>query len=98
MRRCRTMTVDPIFVGMQIGTALQGIVSRNADPLESLVVSITQFHAGDAINVIPQSAKLIGTVRSLKQRTARSCDDAICAGRRRALPAALGGSGESISR
>lgn len=60
-------TVDPIFIGMQIGMALQGIVARNADPIESVVVSITQFHAGDAHNVIPQSAKLVGTIRSLKQ-------------------------------
>ncbi len=60
------MTVDPVFIGMQIGTALQGIVARNADPLEAVVVSITQFHAGDAHNVIPQTAKLVGTIRSLK--------------------------------
>ncbi len=61
------LTIDPVFVGMQIGTALQGIASRNADPLESIVVSITQFHAGDVHNVIPQTAKLTGTVRSLKR-------------------------------
>lgn len=61
------LTIDPIFIGSQIISALQGIASRNADPLESVVVSVTQFNAGEAHNVIPQSAKLIGTVRSLKR-------------------------------
>jgi hippurate hydrolase len=45
------------------------IVARNADPLDSCVVSVTQFHAGSADNVIPQSALLSGTVRSLKPET-----------------------------
>jgi len=63
------LTVDPVFIGAQIVTALQGIVSRNADPLDSLVVSITQFHAGDAVNVIAQQAVLTGTTRSLKKET-----------------------------
>ena len=57
------MAIDPIFIGAQIITALQGIVSRNTDPIESLVVSITKFHAGDAMNVIPPTAELAGTVR-----------------------------------
>ena len=61
--------VDPIFIASQIVSALQGIVSRSTDPLDSLVVTITQFHSGDAINVIPTSAKLIGTTRALKQET-----------------------------
>ena len=61
------LTIDPIFIGSQIISALQGIASRNADPLESVVVSVTQFNAGEVHNVIPQSAKLVGTVRSLKR-------------------------------
>ncbi len=60
------LTIDPIFIGAQIVGALQGIASRNAHPLESVVVSVTQFNAGDAHNVIPQTAKLTGTIRSLK--------------------------------
>lgn len=60
-------TIDPIFIGAQIITALQGIVSRNIDPVESLVVSITKFHAGDAMNVIPPMAELAGTVRTLSK-------------------------------
>jgi amidohydrolase len=61
------LTVDPIFIGTQVVSALQGIVSRNADPFESVVVSVTQFHAGDTHNVIPQSATIVGTIRSLKR-------------------------------
>ena len=55
---------DPIVAAMTLGQALQTIVSRNADPLEAAVVSITQFHAGSAYNVIPDEAKLAGTMRS----------------------------------
>ncbi len=61
--------VDPIFIGAQVVSALQGIVARSTDPLDSLVVTVTQFHAGDAINVIPDSARLVGTIRSLAQAT-----------------------------
>jgi amidohydrolase len=59
--------VDPVLVGSHIVTALQSITSRNVDPLKSLVVSVTQFHAGDAFNVIPQTAVLRGTVRFLEK-------------------------------
>jgi hippurate hydrolase len=47
-----------------IATAIQSIVSRNVRPVETAVVSVTQIHAGDAYNVIPQSARLSGTVRA----------------------------------
>jgi hippurate hydrolase len=57
--------VDPIVVGAQMVTALQSIVARRVDPLESAVVSITQFHAGTAQNVIADTAMLNGTVRTL---------------------------------
>src|SRR5690348_865289 len=57
--------VDSVFVGAQLITALQSIVSRNVDPLESAVISICEFHAGNARNVIPQTAELRGTVRTL---------------------------------
>ena len=55
---------DPVVAGAQIVSALQTIVARNADPIDRAVVSITQFHAGDADNVIPQTALLGGTARS----------------------------------
>ena len=58
-------TVDPLLVGAHIVTMAQGIVARNVDPLESCVVSVTQFQAGTALNAIPQTAKLAGTTRSL---------------------------------
>jgi hippurate hydrolase len=61
------MTIDPIFIGAQIITSLQGIVSRNTDPIESLVISITKFQAGDAMNIIPPTAELAGTVRTLSK-------------------------------
>jgi amidohydrolase len=56
------------MVGAQLITALQSIVSRSIDPLESAVISICEFHAGDARNVIPQTAVLKGTVRTLTKK------------------------------
>ena len=56
----RTSTIDPVVIGSQIVTALQSIVARNVDPLKSAVVSVTMFHAGDAFNVIPQTATFTG--------------------------------------
>ena len=57
--------IDSVLVGAQLITELQSIVSRNVDPLESAVISICVFHAGTARNVIPQTAELKGTVRTL---------------------------------
>jgi len=57
-------TIDPIVIGSQIVGALQTIASRNADPIKSVVVSVTQFQAGSAFNVIPQTAWLCGTIRT----------------------------------
>ncbi|GJE55286.1 MULTISPECIES: M20 aminoacylase family protein [Methylobacterium] len=57
-------SVDPIVVATAIAQAMQSIVSRNADPLKSAVVSITQIHAGAAYNVIPQGAHIAGTART----------------------------------
>ncbi|ABQ35106.1 M20 aminoacylase family protein [Bradyrhizobium sp. BTAi1] len=57
--------IDSLLVGAQLVTALQQIVSRSVDPLEAAVLSICEFHAGNARNVIPQSAVLRGTVRTL---------------------------------
>jgi amidohydrolase len=58
-------TVDPIAVGSQVINNLQHIVSRYCDPLEKLVVSVTKFHSGTAYNVIPDTAILSGSIRSL---------------------------------
>jgi amidohydrolase len=59
------VTIDPLITATHIVTALQTIVSRNTDPLKSLVISVTKFNAGDAYNVIAQTAKLSGTYRTL---------------------------------
>ncbi len=57
-------TVDPVVIGAQIVNALQTIASRTADPIDSLVISITEFHAGSAYNVIAEDAMLRGTIRT----------------------------------
>jgi len=59
--------VDPVIVAAHIATALQTVVSRNVPPVETAVVSVTKIHAGDAYNVIPQSALLAGTVRAFSR-------------------------------
>jgi amidohydrolase len=58
-------TVDPIVVGAQVVQALQTIASREIDPSAPIVVTVTQFHSGTAYNVIPGTAKLCGTYRTL---------------------------------
>ena len=58
-------TVDPTLIGSHLVLALQSIVSRNADPMHSIVVSVTSFRtATDAYNVIPETVELRGTVRT----------------------------------
>lgn len=55
--------VDPVIIAAAIVSALQTVVSRNVDPLEAAVVSVTKMHAGDAYNVIPDRAALGGGIR-----------------------------------
>jgi len=62
-------TIDPIAIGTQIYQAAQTVVSRMVDPVESAVVSITQFHAGSANNVIPPEAVLDASIRTTRQET-----------------------------
>lgn len=63
-------TIDPIVVTSQIVSALQTVVARNVDPIDTVVVSVTNFHAGSgAFNIIPDEAKLIGTVRAFNNDT-----------------------------
>ncbi|WP_407169695.1 M20 aminoacylase family protein [Bradyrhizobium sp. ORS 111] len=54
---------DAVLIAMTLGQALQSIVSRNVDPLQAAVLSITQIHSGSAYNVIPGEAWMCGTVR-----------------------------------
>lgn len=76
-------SVDPVVIASHLVVALQTIVSRTTDPIESLVVTVTKFHAGDAYNIIPEQAEIAGTVRTLKKEVAalaRERIHAICAG------------------
>ncbi len=61
--------VDPIVIASQIVVALQSLVARRVDPLDSAVISTCQFHAGTVGNVIPDMAVLNGTVRTFKAET-----------------------------
>jgi hippurate hydrolase len=58
--------IDPVVVAAEIVGALQTIASRTISPLDAAVVSVTQFHAGDTWNVIPEEAVLRGTTRTFK--------------------------------
>jgi hippurate hydrolase len=70
-------SVDPIVVGSKIVAAVQSIVARNARPTDTLVVSITKFHGGDAYNVIPHGARLGGTVRCFSNETMQMAENRI---------------------
>ncbi|MGN6485957.1 MAG: M20 metallopeptidase family protein [Thermomicrobiales bacterium] len=61
--------IDPVVIGAQIVAALQTMVSRETDPMDNAVVSTTIFQAGEAFNVIPDTARLGGTVRTFKPET-----------------------------
>ncbi len=65
-------TLDPLVAATQLVQAFQTIVSRTVDPIDSAVVSVTKFHAGDAYNVIPQKAELAGTIRTLRNEVAEA--------------------------
>ncbi len=56
-------SIDPIIISSTLVSQIQTIISRNIHPLENIVLSITQIHAGTAYNVIPESAILAGTIR-----------------------------------
>jgi len=60
--------VDPVVIAAQIITALQTIASRNVDPLDAVVVSTCIVRAGEAFNIIPEGATLIGTIRTLSEK------------------------------
>ena len=79
--------VDAVVTASHITTALQTIVSRNVKPVDTAVLSVTQIHAGDAYNVIPQQAFIRGTARAfssdtlaLIERNMRRLSDGIAAG------------------
>lgn len=70
---------DAILAGAALVQSLQALVSRDTDPLDSAVVSVTRFHAGHADNILPEQATLGGTVRSFRPEL----QDALEAGMRR---------------
>jgi amidohydrolase len=86
---------DPIVAAAELVLGLQTIVSRRLSPLDSAVVSITQFNAGEAINVIPESATLKGTVRCL-QTSVRDKVQQLIGEFVEQLPVAFGVMGELI--
>ncbi|WP_349369690.1 M20 aminoacylase family protein [Salinarimonas sp.] len=78
--------IDTALVVSQLVTALQAIVARNVDPLKSAVISICMIRTGDTYNVIPQTAHLKGTTRTLDEDVRDLCEtrirevvDSICA-------------------
>ncbi len=70
-------SIDPVLVACHIGTALQSIVSRNVSPRETAVLSVTRIISGDAYNVIPQTASMGGTVRTMKRETMTAIEEAM---------------------
>lgn len=62
------LTIDPILIGTKIVEAYQTLVSRTIDPQEPAVLSVTQFHAGDAYNVIPNDVEIKGCTRCFSPR------------------------------
>jgi len=74
---------DTVVAGAALVQALQTLVSRNSDPLEPTVLSVTRFHAGHADNVLPEAAQLGGTVRSFSPEQQALMEEGmgrICAG------------------
>lgn len=72
------LCVDTTLLGAQIVVALQSVASRSVDPLDSIVVSITSFKTeGEAFNVLPQTAELKGTVRTLTPETRDLAEESI---------------------
>ena len=67
--------IDPIIIGSKIVDAYQSIVSRYIDPQEPVVLSVTQFHGGDAYNVIPNEIEMKGTVRCFSSKVQESIEN-----------------------
>lgn len=75
--------IDSIVVGSQLVQALQTVVSRTLHPCDAAVVSVTQFHAGEAWNILPEQAVMRGTIRTFKpdvQQTVERSIERLCSG------------------
>ncbi len=69
--------VDPVIAAAQLVAALQTIASRNTDPVDAVVVSVTQIHGGDTWNVIPDEVALRGTARAFRPEVHDAIEPAI---------------------
>ena len=69
--------IDPVVVAAQMVCALQTVVARNLRPIDTAVLSVTQIHAGDAYNVIPQRARISGTVRAFSSQVMDEVESAM---------------------
>jgi hippurate hydrolase len=86
-------SIDPVLVACHLGTSLQSIISRNVNPRDAAVLSITRIESGDAYNVIPQKARMAGTVRALS----RGAMDTVRAAMERMIPAVAAGFGATAA-
>jgi hippurate hydrolase len=86
-------SIDPVLVACHLGTSLQSIISRNVNPRDAAVLSITRIESGDAYNVIPQKARMAGTVRALS----RGAMDTVRAAMERMIPAIAAGFGATAA-
>ena len=71
------MAIDPVIACCHIATALQTVVARNLPPGDMGVLSVTRISGGDAYNVIPEEARMGGTVRAMKRETLTAIDTAM---------------------
>ncbi len=69
--------IDPIVVASHIVTALQSVVARNIEPVESGVITIGHISAGDTYNVIPQTARMLGTARWFSPKVGDQLEDGV---------------------
>ena len=86
---------DPIWIACQVAIALQGIVSREKKPVDAAVLSVTQIHAGDAYNIVPDQAVIRGTVRTFDSRVTDLFERRITE-IGQTLPTAFGASGKVV--
>ncbi len=70
-------SIDPVVIASQIVIALQTIASREINPINPIVLTIGKIHSGDVFNVIPESAELLGTVRTLDKNLAKTIPERI---------------------
>ena len=70
-------SVDPVVAASHMVGAIQSVVARNVKPTDTAVVSVTRLHAGEAYNVIPQTARIGGTVRAFSMDVMALVEDAL---------------------